>query len=135
MIKTLTFIFLLQSGSALAQTRLQLTCHRPLESKNGADVLTEVNYETTGAKKIFKTGPIFIKVWDNKRSETINSNIMSGQSAQSGQFLMYVEDLRVHSLILNLEPGSESIVKTVKNDVVLEYKTNCSTVPKIPNKK
>ena len=129
-----TLIFL--STKALSESSIELTCHKPLSAEKGAEILAEVDYTKVANKKILDSGPIFIKVWDSKdKSWTINSNIMSGQSTNSNQLLIFIRDLRVHSLVISEAQNTPSILKIISNNVIVEYQTDCSEVPKIPKKK
>lgn len=133
---TILSVLIFLSTKAFSQSTIELTCHKPLASEKGAEILAEVDYSNVAKKKILDSGPIFIKVWDSKdKSWSINSNIMSGQSTNSNQLLIFIRDLRVHSLVISEAPNTPSILKIISNNVVLEYQTDCSEVPKIPKKK
>lgn len=134
-ITTFTALLFL-STKAFSQSTIELTCHKPLNAEKGAEILAEVDYTKGANKKILNSGPIYIKVWDSKeKSWTINSNIMSGQSTNSNQLLIFIRDLRVHSLIISEAQNTPSILKILSNNVIVEYQTDCSEVPKIPKKK
>lgn len=126
------------STLSFAATATKILCHKPLKQSVGADVIGEIDIEQSKSvknKQLITSGKVFIKAHRKAGLLTINTDIIAGQSAGATKYLLFTNDQRVHSIIIDGLRSGESVVKLNLNKTLVDFAMDCTQAPRIPKSK